>query len=59
MKKQETTGKGKITHIMANGEVRDSVAGYLTSVDQLPDTARRLLTDMFQGKYQKKESNEK
>lgn len=57
MKKQSTKGKGKITHIMANGEVRDSVAGYLTSIDQLPEPARRLLTDMFQGKHQKNDSN--
>ncbi len=57
MKKQETKRKGKITHVMANGEVRDSVAGYLTSVDQLPETARRLLTDMFQGKHQRNDSD--
>lgn len=54
MKEKETKGKGKVTHIMANGEVRDSVVGYLTSVDQLPEAARRLLSDMFQGKHQKK-----
>lgn len=53
MKKQEERRKGKITHVMANGEIRDSVAGYVTSVDQLPETAKRLLSDMLQGKYNK------
>lgn len=53
MKKQEPKRKGKITHVMANGEVRNSVAGYLKSVDQLPETARRLLCDILQGKCKK------
>ncbi len=53
MKNNNTKGKGKITHIMANGEVRDSLAGYLTNADQMPEPARRLLNDMFQGKHQK------
>ncbi|NCC15817.1 MAG: hypothetical protein EOM28_05630 [Clostridia bacterium] len=57
MKKLEERRKGKITHVMADGEVRDSVSGYVTSVDQLPETARRLLGDMLQGNYKKKDSD--
>lgn len=59
MKKQEQRRKAKITHVMANGEVRDSVAGYVTRADQLPETARRLLSDMLQGKCRKSDSNTK
>lgn len=55
MEKQEKKQEGNIVHIMANGEVRDSVAGYVTSVDQLPETARRLFYQMLQGKNEKNE----
>ncbi len=57
MKKQDERRNGKITHVMANGEVRDSVAGYVKSVDQLPETARRLLYDMIQGKCKKNDTD--
>ncbi|MDD4844678.1 MAG: hypothetical protein PHU31_10170 [Anaerotignum sp.] len=53
MKKQEQKKRGEITHVMASGEVRDSVTGYVTSVEQLPESARRLLYEMLQGKHQK------
>ncbi|WP_304509233.1 hypothetical protein [Anaerotignum sp.] len=53
MKKQEPNRRGKVTHVMANGEVRDSVAGYLTSADQLPETARRIIRGMMLGEYSK------
>lgn len=33
----------KITHIMADGSVRDSVKGYLKSADQLPELAQRMI----------------
>ncbi len=57
MKKQEQKKGERITHVMANGEVRDSVTGYITSVEQLPETARRLFSEMLQGKHQKNNSD--
>ncbi|WP_352399194.1 hypothetical protein [Anaerotignum sp.] len=48
MTEQRQKRKGKMTHFMANGEVRNSVRGYVTREDQLPETARRLLCNMFQ-----------
>lgn len=57
MKNKEQRQKGKITHVMANGEIRNSVAGYVTSPDQLPETARRLFCDMFQRNCKKSEND--
>lgn len=37
----------RVTHRMANGEVRSSVRGYLQSPDQLPETAQRLISEMI------------
>lgn len=39
--------KAKITHIMADGSVRDSVKGYLTSADQLPPVVRGIIRDIM------------
>lgn len=39
--------KVTVTHVMADGSVRDSVAGYLTSVDQLPPIAVRLIREIM------------
>jgi len=36
-----------VTHIMKNGEVRDSLEGYKVSVDDLPAPALRILRQML------------
>ena len=36
-----------VTHITADGKVRESMAGYLTNVDQLPLVTQRILIQMM------------
>ena len=43
MTKQPDHGDATIIHVMADGSVRDSVEGYLTSVDQLSDLTQELI----------------
>lgn len=47
---EENKKQVKITHIMANGEVRDSLVGYKMSADDFPEVARRIIAELFQGK---------
>lgn len=47
--------RGKVTHQMANGEIRDSVKGYITSDEQIPEPARTILNNMLLGRYMNQE----
>lgn len=44
--KSKDKRKGKVTHIMANGEVRDTLKGYVFPPDALPDIAVRIFRQL-------------
>lgn len=46
----------KVTHIMANGEVRDSLDGYEINPDNVSEVAKRILRDLM---FKKRDSNHK
>lgn len=53
-----TTIGGKevhVTYITADGQERESMDGYLTSIDQLPATTQRILAAIMGGCAQRQE----
>lgn len=44
---EEQWKKVKITHIMTNGEIRDSLDGYKIDPNDVPEAAKRILRDLM------------
>ncbi len=47
MKNKKDDKEIKVRHIMANGEIRDTLKGYQFSADDLPEVARRIIYQLI------------